>query len=148
KGTWTRNYFYDEPNSSPGNNRLTSTRIEGDPTAYPYAYDPHGNMVSMSHLPLMQWNFMDQLQATQWRVANNNQVETMYYVYDGAGRRVRKVTDRADGTRATERIYVTGGFEIYCKYDAIGSVVMLARETLHVVDDKRRIALVETRTVD
>jgi RHS repeat-associated protein len=44
-----------------------------------------------------------------------------------------------------ERIYL-GGFEIYREYAGDGQTVTLARETLHLMDDKQRIALVETRT--
>ena len=75
--------------------------------------------------------------------------ETTYYVYDAGGQRVRKVTERqaAAGqtpTRKKERIYL-GGFEIYREYQNDGDTVTLERETLHVMDDKQRIALVETR---
>src|SRR5204862_3436868 len=38
------------------------------------------------------------------------------------------------------------GFEVYREYDGGGTNVTLERETLHVMDDKQRIALVETRT--
>ncbi len=41
-----------------------------------------------------------------------------------------------------ERLYL-GGFEIYREYGGDGSTVALERETLHVMDDKQRIALVE-----
>jgi RHS repeat-associated protein len=44
-----------------------------------------------------------------------------------------------------ERLYV-GCFEIYRAYNGIGADVSLERETLHIMDDKRRIALIETRT--
>ena len=55
--------------------------------------------------------------------------ETTYYVYDAAGQRVRKVTERQNGTRKDERIYL-GGFEVYRKYDGSGTGVMLgARDT-------------------
>ncbi len=116
-----------------------------------YEYDAHGNMVKMPHLPLMQWNFRDQLQATSQQVINNGGTpETTWYAYDAGGRRVRKVTDRqaATGqtpTRRKERIYLNG-FEIYREYGGDGSTVTLERETLHIMDDKQRIALVETRT--
>ena len=60
---------------------------------------------------------------------------------------MRKVTERQNGTRKNERIYL-GGFEIYREYDGIGAAVTLERETLHVMDDKQRIALVETKTVE
>src|SRR5262249_55516973 len=76
--------------------------------------------------------------------------ETTYYVYDATGQRVRKVTERqaAAGqtpTRLKERIYL-GSFEIYREYGGDGTTISLERETLHVMDDKQRIALVETRT--
>ena len=58
---------------------------------------------------------------------------------------MRKVIERQNGTRQKERIYL-GGFEVYREYDGNGTTVTLERETLHVMDDKQRIALVETRT--
>jgi RHS repeat-associated protein len=71
-------------------------------------------------------------------------------VYDASGQRVRKITERqADAgqtpTRRKERIYL-GGFEIYREYNSDGTTVSLERETLHIMDDQQRIALVETRT--
>ena len=44
-----------------------------------------------------------------------------------------------------ERIYL-GGYEVYRKRQ--GGVLQLERQTLHVMDDKQRIALVETKTID
>jgi RHS repeat-associated protein len=63
---------------------------------------------------------------------------------------VRKITERqaAQGqaaVRKEERIYM-GGFEIYRTYQSDGASVDIERETLHVMDDKQRIAMVETRT--
>src|SRR5262249_25079072 len=72
------------------------------------------------------------------------QGERTYYVYDSTGRRVRKVTERPNGTLRNERIYV-GGFEVYREYDGSGAETTPRRETLHVMDDKERIALVETK---
>jgi RHS repeat-associated protein len=99
----------------------------------------------------MRWDFKDQLQATSQQVVNNGGTpEITYYVYDASGQRVRKVTERQAGpgqtpTRLKERMYL-GGFEIYCEYAGDGQTVTLARETLHLMDDQQRIALVETRT--
>ena len=126
-------------------NRLSSTVVGS--TTDSYAFDAHGNMTAMPHLTLMQWDFKDQFGATsrQSVVAAGNTAETTYYVYDSAGERVRKVTERQDGTAKEERIYL-GGFELYRGFAGNGTAVALERETLHVVDDKQRIALVETRT--
>jgi RHS repeat-associated protein len=143
-GSWTRTYAYDEPNSRPANNRLTITTV-GGPEEQPYLYDAHGNMTQMPHLSSMAWDFKDQLQATQQRAASGA-AETTYYVYDAAGQRVRKINETANGTKANERIYL-GGIEVYREYDAGGSTA-LERQTLHVMDDKRRVALVDTDTTD
>jgi RHS repeat-associated protein len=141
-GSWTSNYAYDEPNNPPTNNRLTSTTV--GPTESTYTYDAHGNMTTMSHLPLMAWDFKDQLQATQTQVATGGAVPTTYYVYDASGQRVRKVNATATGGVANERIYL-GGFELYREYNGIGAKT-LERQSLHVMDDKQRIALVESLT--
>src|ERR1019366_6436840 len=55
-------------------------------------------------------------------------------------------TESPAGVKTKERLYL-GGFELYREYDS-GGKVTLARETLHVMDDKKRVALIETKTVD
>jgi RHS repeat-associated protein len=70
-----------------------------------------------------------------------HQGERTWYVYDAGGQRVRKVTELATGQVKDERIYL-GDFEIYRRRGANSRV----REALHVMDDKQRVALVETRT--
>jgi len=67
------------------------------------------------------------------------------FTYDSAGQRVRKVYEHSG--LIEERIYL-GGFEIYRKRVASTNELTLERETLHVMDGVRRIALVETKTVD
>ena len=147
-GGWTRGYAYDEPSriqQSRTNNRLSATTVSNQTASY--AHDAHGNITGMPHLPLMEWDHEDQLQTTSKQVVSNGGTpETTYYVYDSAGQRVRKVTElqAAPGkkpTRKDERIYL-GGFEIYRRY----GTTPLVRETLHIMDDQQRIALVETRT--
>jgi RHS repeat-associated protein len=154
-GNWTRSYVYDEPSliepPSENSNRLSRTIVgNNNPVTEAYSHDAHGNMTGMPHLTLMQWDLKDQLSATSRQVVNPNPPpakvpETTFYVYDGGGQRMRKTTERQNGTRKEERIYL-GGFEIFRKFDAGSNAVAFERETLHVMDDKQRIALVETRT--
>jgi RHS repeat-associated protein len=148
---WRRNYAYKEASliePALNSNRLSSTTVGStNPIPETYTYDAHGNMLSMSHLPIMAWDYKDQLQATQRQVVNNGSGERTYYVYNSTGERARKVTVRANSTRKSERIYL-GGFELYREYDGAAVAPSLQRETLHVMDDKQRIALVETRTID
>jgi RHS repeat-associated protein len=151
---WTHHYAYDEPSliedGTAGtllktSNRLSSTTVGG--IIERYKHDLHGNIERMPHLenhpdpdePNMHWDFRDQL----------NQVDlggggTAYYVYDGTGQRIRKVHEHI-GALIEERIYL-GSLEVYRKYN--GSGLKLERETLHVMDNKQRIALVETHTID
>jgi RHS repeat-associated protein len=149
---WKRTYEYNEGSllePAVQSNRLSATMIGSGPSET-YTYDIHGNMTTMPHLPLMRWDFRDQLQATAQQVINNGTPETTYYVYDAGGQRVRKVTERQaapdeTSSRKQERIYL-GGFEIYREYENDGETITLERDTLHIMDDQQRIALVETRT--
>ncbi len=147
---WTRQYTYNEPSlleNAKTSNRLSYTTVgNGNPIKEQYLHDAHGNMTRMPHLgggspaPNMNWDCKDQLRQTDLGGGG-----TAYYVYDATGQRVRKVWEKAGGL-VEERLYL-GGIEIYRKRNAAGGV-LLERETLHVMDDKQRIALVETRTVD
>jgi YD repeat-containing protein len=110
-GNWTRHYEY-----ATDSNRLLANSLPGDDPDGPYSatydYDEHGNMIRMPHLPVQEWDFKDQLYMTQKQVVNNGRTsERTRYLYDGAGERVRKVTERQSGKRKDERIYL-GGFEL------------------------------------
>jgi RHS repeat-associated protein len=155
-GGWTRNYTYTEKSqitAAETNNRLSSTSVPGDPAGGPYSdtyrYDAHGNMTRMPHLPVLVWDEDDRLRSTTRQVFGSGTPATTFYVYDGGGQRMRKTTDgQAAGVtpaRQAERIYL-GAVEIYREFAADGTTVTLQRETLHVMDDKRRVVIVETRT--
>jgi RHS repeat-associated protein len=157
---WTRSYDYVESSQIEDgiggallktSNRLTRTTLNpngANPSQVePYQHDAHGNMVRMPHLggglpgPNMVWDYKDQLRKTDLGGGG-----AAYYVYDASGQRARKVWEKAPGL-SEERIYL-GRFEIFRRHNgAIGAnTATLERETLHIVDDKQRIALVETRT--
>lgn len=138
QGNWVRRYEY-----VPGSNRLQSTSLPNDPPgplAVRITYDPRGNISRMPHVHSMTWDVEDQLQSVDRQGGGR-----AYYAYDVTGRRVRKVVVKNNGTLVEERIYV-GNYEIYRRKDH--DVLTLERQTLHVMDDQKRIALVETQTVD
>ena len=154
---WTRSYTYNEPSLlEPGklSNRLTRTTVSGSvPWTESYTYDLHGSMTAMPQLQQMSWDFKDELVMTQRQAVNPSdsdgllhQGERTYYIYDAAGQRVRKTTESSTGTRTKERFYL-GSLDVYRQYDGAGNVT-LERQTLHVMDVKQRIALVESVTVD
>ena len=159
---WTRAYDYARSQPDRRRQRRSAAQDQQPPqphhaeperrqpaAAEPYQHDAHGNMVRMPHLggglpgPNMHWDYKDQLRQTDLGGGG-----TAFYVYDASGQRVRKVWEKAPGL-IEERIYL-GGFEIFRKHGGpIGAnTATLERETLHVMDDKQRIALVETRTLD
>jgi RHS repeat-associated protein len=147
---WSRGYAYHEASliePAKQSNRLSSTTVGGNsPIVEPYAHDAHGNMIRMPHLAdhpdpqaaNMHWDHRDQL-----RQSDLGGGGTVYYTYDAAGQRTRKVWEKAPGL-TEQRIYL-GGFEVFRRRNGTGTVT-LQRETLHVMDDQQRIALVETRT--
>ncbi|AUX35470.1 MULTISPECIES: SpvB/TcaC N-terminal domain-containing protein [Sorangium] len=133
-GSWTRWYAYET-----ANNRLMSTT--GDPEHGPfrtYAHDAHGNMTSMPHITALTWDENDQVRSTDLGGGGD-----VYYDYDAAGQRVRKVWEHSG--LVEERIYL-GGYEVYRRHNSSG--LELERQTLHVMDGARRVAMVETKTVD
>jgi RHS repeat-associated protein len=142
---WTRTYIYDEPATPPANNQLTSTTIAS--TTYRYTYDANGNITSMPHLQLMQWDWKDQLQATASQVVDGAISPTTYYRYDPVGQRITKTTNSQNGTRTAQRTHL-GGYEIYRQYDSTGNNITLERQSLHVSDGATRICLLETTTID
>jgi len=149
-GQWTRTYEYDEDSpleDGKKNNRLTKTTF-GNGASFPenYSYkddlgnDVHGCMTALNNMK-MTWDFEDQLQQVDLGGGG-----TAYYVYDAGGQRVRKVIESQNGVRQKERIYI-GNYEAYREYNGNASP-NLERETLHIMDDKQRIVLVETQTID
>ena len=143
-GTWRREYHYGRIESD---NHLTRTSVGR--AGEDYAYDPDGNMIRMAHLPLMGWDFKDQLDQTQTQVMDGEgEAPSTFYRYDSSGQRVRKVTERGQGRRRAERLYVGGGFEVYREYANDGESVALERTTLNVMDGTRRIALVEAQDTE
>jgi RHS repeat-associated protein len=136
-GSWNSPFQYD-----PASNRLTATMAQGDSPSGPfhalYKYDPHGNMTAMPHLSQIDWDWKDQMQD-----ANLGGGGTVYFTYDSAGQRVRKVWEH--NGLIDETIYL-GGYEVYRRHQ--GGGVVLERQTLHIMDGTRRIAMVETKTVD
>ncbi|WP_438029770.1 SpvB/TcaC N-terminal domain-containing protein [Sorangium sp. So ce233] len=138
-GSWTRRYEVAQEN-----NRLLSTSLPRDPEAGPYSakygHDAHGNMTSMPHLSRLVWDEKDQMREVD--LGGGGKV---YFVYDAAGERVRKVWEHSGIIE--ERVYL-GGYEVYRRREGAAQELVLERQTLHVMDGGRRIALVETKTVD
>jgi RHS repeat-associated protein len=95
-------------------------------------------MTSMPHLIGVGWDHKDQMMLSDLGGGG-----VVYYTHDAAGQRVRKVWEHSG--LVEERIYL-GGYEVYRKRDVSG--LLVERQSLHVMDGVKRVALVETKTVD
>ena len=150
---WTRKYEYNEESQVEPeklNNRLSRTKIGSVTENYCYDGDAgrQGNITSMPNLRVMRWDYKNQLQATSQQIVKEGQPEITWYVYDASGQRIRKVTERqtAPGvqpTRLKERIYLED-YEVYRTFNGQNEV-LLERNTISVMDNDRRVALIESR---
>ena len=125
-GKWTRDYFY----NTNDNKLLGHTNGVTE-----YTYDNHGNITTMPHLTSMNWNYKNQL------LGATNGTFSSYYVYDSTGNRVHKVVVK--GNIVEERYYL-GNYELFRK--TTNGTLNFERKTVHISDDKKKIATVETKT--
>lgn len=142
--SWTRNMIV----SSTSNRSVIST-IDGDnkpaptPDQVDQYFDVHGNQIQIQPGYPLAWNYRDNLQqATMVTHADGTQ-DAEYYVYDGAGQRVRKVYEQYgnSGTTVTvqETLYL-GAVEYRSTLQGsnLTSVtVQTAYHSLRVMDDQR-----------
>jgi RHS repeat-associated protein len=147
---WTRDFTIDS-----ASNRLLSADVLYSPViTEDYTYDNRGNLVDgMSHLgnPLlsppeyaMTYNELNRLE----KVIVNADI-TCYYQYDSNGQRVRKVKVDDNPSGYTHVRKYVGQWELYSQLDMGSSPpgdLVLARESLHVMDDQARVALIDTET--
>jgi len=130
-GDWTRNYIYDVDS--------TNNYLEGHSASGEYNYDKHGNCIKMPHLATLDWDYRDRL-----KEADLGGGGTSYYTYDAGGERISKVVDNGSGL-VKKTIYL-GGYEVY--REILSGTIDKERETVHFMDDQRRIVLVQTLTID
>ncbi|MYY08029.1 sugar-binding protein [Streptomyces sp. SID4919] len=153
---WRRVFVHEErnplqpPGSDLPSNRLTRSTLTGEHGHEErYHHDALGQLDILPPLRRMTWDHTGQLRSTATQHTGPGlEPETTVYGYDSARRRVRRVRDGqapagATGRALEERIHL-GDLEVHRRYDADGATV-LERTTLHLMDGRRRIALVETR---
>ncbi len=142
-GSWTRGWTI-----STGSNRTTD-HVMGSrvtTTGETPVYDIRGNLVrGLNHLydaggtaDSMVYNEQNRLEKVLITATR-----TAYYQYDSAGQRVRKVTEDSATNTGKRRKYV-GQWEVYEEYNISTSSVSLIRETLNIMDDAARVALIDT----
>lgn len=107
-------------------------------------FDAAGNINQLEHLQGIEWNYRNNI-ASVTIIERDSENDSEYYVYDAAGQRIRKVKETYNSTGELlwkeEKIYL-GGIEIKRKYKGSSQTLHEDRSALHVMDDKKRIAIV------
>lgn len=139
-GSWTTDMWI----SNTSNRSLPALDPLGNPILNPESrFDPTGNCTFLPHLRSLDWSYRGSLARAVLidRSGSGQPDDAEYYVYDGSGLRVRKVTEKlvAGQMEITEQIYLDG-----CEIKRIhrGPELRLERTTSHLSDGLNRIALV------
>lgn len=119
-----------------GNNRLDTVTV--GQTVYQYRYDVNGNLVQENTSRHFEWDYSDQMKVFRTQTAGAEPSVYAHYLYDAAGMRVKKLV-RKQGGQVEVTVYIDGIFEYHRTVQ--GSTVR-ENNTLHVMDDQSRIALV------
>jgi RHS repeat-associated protein len=106
------------------------------------SYDERGNLLKLNGSQNLRWNYRDNISYVDIITRPSGKNDSEYYVYDSSGQRVRKVTETYQNNETSstrvEKIYF-GDLEVTRTYQESG----LSKEkyTVHVMDDKSRVAL-------
>ncbi|MDZ7961970.1 MAG: SpvB/TcaC N-terminal domain-containing protein [Aulosira sp. DedQUE10] len=123
-----------------GSNRLNTVAF-GE-TIYTYGYDDNGNLINESTARHFEWDHGDRLKVFCTQTGNAEPSVHAHYLYDASGQRVKKLV-RKQGGQVEVTVYIDGMFE-YHRLVQGGSI--LENNTLHMMDDQQRIALVRVGT--
>lgn len=124
---FTRNFSY-----ITDTNKLQNIQV-GTPN-FPFTYDANGNQLTEATRRRFQWDYADRLRSYKMQSGTSEPTQHAHYLYDASGNRVKKLV-RVQGGSYTATVYIDGIFEY--KTDGTDE-----QNTLHIMDDKSRIATV------
>ncbi len=122
--------------SIPSNNRLETVNIGS--RDYAYFYDANGNMVRENTSRHFEWDHSDRLKVFRTQPGSAEPSVHAHYLYDASGQRVKKLVRKQDGLLEVT-VYVDG---IYEYHHQVQGTIVRENNTLHVMDDQQRVALV------
>ena len=142
---WTKQIW----TSASSNRSLPLLDLNGIAITNPESrFDANGNCIYMPHLRNLEWNYRNNISKAVVidRSAQGKPNYEEYYVYDGDGMRVRKITQRlvdvANNTiELTEKIYLDG-----CEIKRItrGGIEILKRFTSTITDGTNTLARIHS----
>jgi RHS repeat-associated protein len=117
-------------------NRLAKLTI--GQTNFDYTYDANGNLIQETTSRHFEWDYADRMRVFRTQTGNAEPSVHAHYLYDAAGQRVKKLA-RKQGGKVEVTVYVDGVFE---HQRVVQGAAVQQNNTLHVMDDQSRIALV------
>jgi RHS repeat-associated protein len=127
---WQRQFSLD------GSNRLSS--VQRGQTVHQYGYDASGNLIQENQSRHFEWDWSDRLCHYRTQAGDGTPSIEAYYLYDSSGQRVKKLV-RKGATDYETTTYIDGVFEYHRQIKPSG---IQENNTLHVMDNQERIALV------
>jgi len=136
---FTRTFEHETANEhETGNNRLRGLRIgNGQNRVFVYTYDDAGNMVQEGLSHHYEWNHSNQLKVFRNQTEGVEATIHAHYLYDAGGMRVKKLV-RTQGGQVDVTTYIDG---VYERHDELRRGAVQENNTLHLMDDQARIAL-------
>jgi RHS repeat-associated protein len=122
---------------APKANRLSSVTIGA--TDFNYTYDANGNLIRETTSRHFEWDHSDRMRIYRTQAGNAEPSVHAHYLYDSTGQRVKKLVRNQGGTNVEVTVYVDGIFE---HHRLVRSGAAQENNTLHVVDNQSRIAMV------
>ncbi|MCP4416780.1 MAG: hypothetical protein GY805_09165 [Chloroflexi bacterium] len=122
-------------------NRAVIADLADQPAQVDTFFDKSGNQIKTNTSSKLAWNYRNQLQTVTLLARSGAPSDVEYYIYDSAGRRLRKITERyANGgkTLNSEETRYFGGFEIHLSKQ--NDTVQTERHTINVLDGEHPLA--------
>lgn len=122
---------------TPGSNRLAMVTV--GTAGFAYTYDANGNLLQETTSRHFEWDHSDRMKVFRNQVEGSEPPVYAYYLYDAGGQRVKKLVRYQGGSHVEVTVYIDGIFEHH-RLIHLGSIQ--EKNTLHVMDDQSRIAMV------
>ncbi|MGE0637499.1 MAG: RHS repeat domain-containing protein [Bacteroidia bacterium] len=132
----TSNTYTREFNYTTDNNYLNS--IDIGVNNYSFTYDENGNQITENSSRKFEWDYSDKLRCFYNQAGASEPSVYEHYLYDGQGNRTKKLT-RKSGGNIEVSIYIDGILDHQYYKNSTGTITA-ENNTLHIMDDKSRIA--------
>ena len=126
------------PDWGGGGNRLTNFGNDEE-QAQTLTFDANGNMTRENSERHFEWDHSDRMKVFRNQTGTSEPTTYALYLYDAGGQRVKKLV--VTGNRYRTTTYLGSAFEHHTEHDKLVGGVKTENCSLHVMDDKQRIAI-------